>query len=113
MNINLQNLLRYGNRKPNPTYWCSKCNVPLIQERCERCNKQGAILSKSFLRPVFKDEIVLIRKQCKSKSRWLSLSDLSFWAARRNYFYNGEKIFTGLSVVELINPFCFSSPNIV
>lgn len=94
MNIDISNLLRYGSRKPNPTYWCSKCNVPLIQEKCERCNKQGIIPSKSSLRPVYKAELDILRKQCKSKSKWLSLPDLSLWAAKRTYFYNGEKIFS-------------------
>lgn len=97
----IQNLLRYGNRKPNPTYWCKRCRIPLIQEKCESCGKQGVIISKSPLRPVYKDELDIIRKQCKAKSKWLSLADLSFWTAKRNYFYNGEKIFTVTGITDL------------
>lgn len=94
INPNIQNLLKYGARKPNSTYWCQKCNVPLIQEKCENCRKQGIIVSKSFLRPVFKEELDFIKKQSRSRSKWLSLPDLSIWVAKRNYFYNGERIFT-------------------
>lgn len=94
MRSDIQNLLRYGNRKVNPTHWCKKCNVPLIQERCESCNKKGIIITEGFLRPVFREELDIIRKQSKSRSKWLLLPDLSFWAARRHYFYNGEKVFT-------------------
>lgn len=94
MRSDIQNLLRYGNRTPNPTHWCKKCNVPIIQEKCESCNKKGIIITEGFLRPVFREELNIIRKQSKSRSKWLLLPDLSFWAAKRNYFYNGEKVFT-------------------
>jgi phosphoadenosine phosphosulfate reductase len=94
MNPDIQALLRYGDKPPSPTFWCKKCNVPLIQEKCERCGKEGIILSKNPLRPVFKEELDIIRKQTRSKSRWLSLTDLSFWAAKRNYFYNGQKVYS-------------------
>ena len=43
---------------------------------------------------MFKEELDIIRKQTRSKSRWLSLTDLSFWAAKRNYFYNGQKVYS-------------------
>ncbi|MFO0792776.1 MAG: hypothetical protein U0586_01810 [Candidatus Brocadiaceae bacterium] len=94
INPDIQNLLKYGVRKPNPTYWCQRCNVPLIQEKCENCRKQGIVVTKSFLRPVFKEELDFIRKQSRSRSKWFSLPDLSIWSAKRNYYYNGEKIFT-------------------
>lgn len=94
MNSDIQNLLRYGNRKPFSTFWCKRCNVPLIQERCEGCGKQGIVVSKGSLRPVFKEELDIIRRQSRSRSKWLSLPDLSFWAAKRSYFYNGEKVFS-------------------
>lgn len=94
MKSEIQNLLRYGNRTPNPTHWCKKCNVPLIQERCESCKKKGIMITEGSLRPVFREELNTIRKQSKSRSKWLLLPDLSFWAARRHYFYNGEKVFT-------------------
>lgn len=93
MNLNIQNLLRYGDKKPSNTYWCKKCNVPLIQGKCENCNKYGADILNNCLRPVFKDELDVIKKQSKSEAKWLTLSDLSFWTTWRNYFYNGEKIF--------------------
>ena len=57
MKLDIQHLLKYGTRKPNPAFWCKKCNVPLIQEKCENCRKQGIIISKSFSRPVFKEEL--------------------------------------------------------
>lgn len=94
MNPDIQNLLKYGTRNPNPTLWCKKCNVPLIQDKCEVCKKQGISLSKSFLKPVFKEELQFIKKQSRSQSKWFSLPDLSLWSAKRNYYYNGEKIFT-------------------
>ena len=92
MTSDIQNLLRYGNRKPSPTYWCKKCNVPLIREKCEACNKHGTVISKAALRPVFKEELDIIRKQSRSRSKWLSLPNLSYWSTKRNYFYNGEKV---------------------
>lgn len=94
MNPDIQALLRYGDKTPSPTFWCKKCSVPLIQEKCERCGKTGVIFSKSPLRPVFKEELDTIRKQFRSKSKWLRLPDLSFWAAKRNYFYHGQKVYS-------------------
>ncbi|MBF8277603.1 MAG: hypothetical protein HW390_2676 [Candidatus Brocadiaceae bacterium] len=58
INPGIQNLLKYGARKPNPTYWCKKCNIPLIQEKCENCRNLGIVVSKSFLRPVFKEDLL-------------------------------------------------------
>lgn len=98
MRSDIENLLRYGNRKINPTFWCKKCNVPLIQEKCESCNKRGIIITESSMRPVFREELNIIRRQSKSRSKWLLLPDLSFWAVKRNYFYNGEKIFTNSGI---------------
>lgn len=100
MHTEIENLLKYGNRKPSFTYWCKGCNVPLIQEKCERCNNQGIIISKSSLRPVYKEELDIIKMESKSRSKWLSLPGLSFWAAKRNYFYNGEKVFTSTGLTD-------------
>jgi len=58
IHLDIQNLLKYGARKPKSTFWCKKCNVPLIQETCENCRKQGIVVSKSFLRPIFKEELL-------------------------------------------------------
>lgn len=92
--------MSYGNRIPSLTYWCKRCNVPLIQEKCERCGNQGIIISKSSLRPVYEEELDIIKKESKARSKWLSLPDLLFWAAKRNYFYNGEKVFTSIGLAD-------------
>ncbi len=57
MNSDIQRLLRYGIRKPKATYWCRKCNVPLIQEKCQACNKKGLMVTDGSMRPVFREEI--------------------------------------------------------
>lgn len=95
MVTDIENLLRYGRREPSSTFWCKRCGVPLIQERCEACGKQGSVISRAPLRPVFHEELNIIRKQSGSRSKLLSLPDLAFWSTSRNYFYyNGKKIIT-------------------
>lgn len=102
---NYQELLSYGNRNLNTSYWCNNCHVPLIQESCELCGNKGVILSKNHFRPVFKEELSIIKSQIPNSNDQIPKlqstivnrqfsHDLSFWAVRRTYFRNGQKIFT-------------------
>lgn len=102
--MDYQDLLSYGNRSPHPSYWCYNCHVPLIQEICGLCGGKGVILSKNHFRPVFKEELSIIKKILNKGSlsqiqeelplEIFSLPNLSLWAVRRTYFSRGQKVFT-------------------
>lgn len=93
-------LLTYGEKHNPITLWCKHCNVPLIQPTCELCNKEGVVLLKNPLRPVFCQELKLIANQFNAVTPLVGFPDFSFFAINRNYFHKGERLFaiTGSTV---------------
>ena len=69
----------------NRIFWCSECNVPLIQNTCNNCKNTGIDIGSS-LKPVFREEYLLFKEKILESN--INLQERYFpWILyrRRNY----------------------------
>ena len=70
-------------------YWCSNCDVPLIQDKCANCKSEVEIVGTS-LKPVFAEEYSMFKEIILSDQK-LNLKERNFpWVLfrRNNYLFS-------------------------
>lgn len=79
---------------PTEIYWCSECNIPLIQETnqidkgvCPICNKKTKYLC-SDLRPVYPEERLLLALILGEEPN--KYMNKSVWASNNRYYIDGK-----------------------
>ncbi len=88
----------------NNAFFCHQCNVPLINNSCERCHHISTTKLPLKSSPVFQEELDML-----SDVTGYPLSmfgSLNLWTANRYYYFKGQKIF------KLIGGNMFSPPRI-
>ncbi|MBI9047279.1 MAG: phosphoadenosine phosphosulfate reductase family protein [Anaerolineaceae bacterium] len=67
-------------------YWCDSCHVPLLGEKCLACGKKGRDLASGSLVPVFRPEIMFLRKTIGNELK-KPIPELETWVLHTHYSY--------------------------
>ncbi|MBU4502262.1 MAG: phosphoadenosine phosphosulfate reductase family protein [Nanoarchaeota archaeon] len=77
----------------NKTFWCFRCNVPLLTEKCYRCNGTGTYVA-SDIKPVFSEERKFWEDEIEEFNENGYKLPLNLFYGRRRVVYNGQTLFT-------------------
>lgn len=75
----------------NNVFFCQQCNIPLINNSCERCHNISTTKFPLKSSPVFQEELDML-----SDVTGYPLSmfgSLNLWTANRYYYFKGQKVF--------------------
>lgn len=87
--MEVEELDKYYNR----TFWCNECNVPLLTERCYRCDSTGKHCA-SDLRPVFREERFFWNNEIvEFQENGFELPENLFYG-RMRVVHNGQTLFS-------------------
>ena len=70
-------------------YWCDKCNIPIFENTCPICGKEGKYIATD-MRPVFPEENVLISLLLEDDPQ--KYQEDSVWFGSGFYIINGKKV---------------------
>lgn len=73
-----------------PLWWCKICNVPLLSEKCENCNREGERIC-SDLKPVFEDECKFLERETASNMPGTSWQD-GMWMRYKTIWFRGQRL---------------------
>lgn len=70
-------------------YWCDDCNIPIFENRCPICGRDGRYVSTD-IRPVFPEENMLVSILLTNDP--FRYQRCSMWFGSNAYFVNGKKV---------------------
>lgn len=71
--------------------WCDACGVPLLQRECEACGDPGRVVGSNAMRPVFAEEVSLLREQFSAEFPSAD-EDFALWSIGRVYYRDGRAL---------------------
>jgi phosphoadenosine phosphosulfate reductase len=76
------------------TYWCKKCLVPVIGEKCYSCGQSTQSLSNTTLKPIYQNEIQYLKSIFDGRLP-SGQKELEIWgtAAKNIYYFNGNPLY--------------------
>ena len=70
-------------------YWCDDCNIPIFENRCPICGRDGEYVSTD-IRPVFPEENMLVSILLTDDP--FRYQKCSMWFGRNAYIVDGKKV---------------------